>query len=274
MMPVSVVILTKNSERTIQQCLEAVKDLSDDIVIWDSLSQDNTLKIASSYTKNIWLFDDHSWKLLGKYGKTKMRQSSGERVITDGAGLKNLAVSKAKHDWIFSLDSDEIVTPQLSASIREAITNKNINGYYIKRKDYTFLNTYICTIPILRLYRKSKGKFRHRVHETVSVEGETPTLKGHMNHFSVANVADYINRLNFHTNIEAVRMAENNTYNLFKLLFQLATRPVFEFGFWYFYRGLWRRGLGGLFYSLTSSFYQVVKYLKFVEKVTFSRTTR
>lgn len=263
----SVVILTKNSERTIQQCLEAIKGLSNDIIIWDSLSNDNTVKIASKYTKRIFHFDDKNWKILGE-GTNKKYPSDGKRVINDGAALKNLAASKAKHDWVFSLDSDEIVNPELYQEIKRAITQDKINGFYVNRKDYTFLNTYICTIRLLRLFRKSKGKFYHRVHERPIVEGETRTLKGHMEHYSIASVSDYIDRLNFHTNIEAVRMAEGNpTIKIRKLVFMLATRPAFEFCFWYFYRGLWKRGIGGLFYSLTSAFYQIIKYLKYYEKI-------
>ncbi|MAF35073.1 hypothetical protein CMO91_04475 [Candidatus Woesearchaeota archaeon] len=246
-MPVSIVILTKNSERTIKKCLEAVKGLSDDVIVWDSQSKDGTVKIAKKYTKKVFIFDDKN------------------RTVT-GAKLKNLAVAKAKHDWVFSLDSDEYVDKTLYDAIGKAIEQEQFVGFNVRRKDYTFLKTYVHTIPILRLYRKSKGEFRHSVHEKVYADGPVGTLAGTLYHDSIADAEDYINRFNHHTNIEGRRMADSVPLNMPRLIGQVAVRPWIEFGYWYVFRGLWRRGFGGLFYSLCSGFYQVVKYLKYYER--------
>ncbi len=244
----SIVILTKNVEHIIGRCLEAVKGLSDDIVILDGDSTDKTKEICKRYGTRYYNLPDPDNKI-------------------SGAELKNIAISKAKHDWIFSLDADEIVSPELKKEIADILKKgTKYNGFYIKRRDYAFLNVYMTTTPILRLYRNSKGVFKHSIHEKVYINGETSTLNGFMEHYSYKDVSDYFARFNKYTTLEARKMyAENKNISNGKLIFNSLARPPVEFIIWYFGKGLWMRGFVGFQCACCSAFYQLVKNLKYYE---------
>lgn len=245
---ISILILTKNSERMIGRCLEAVKDLSDDIVVLDSMSTDQTTKICKKYTNRVYSLDDKGGTITG-------------------GNLRNLVIAKAKHEWIFILDSDEIVSPELKKEIKEVLENgTEYNGFYVKRKDYVFLNTPITITKILRIYKKSKGKFKHIIHESVDVEGKTATFNGILYHYSFVDVSDYFTRFNRYTGIEAKTLYKQNpNIGNFKIILNASLRVPFEFLIWYFGKGLWKAGMVGFFCSCSSGFYQLIKYMKYYE---------
>src|SRR5512139_2848429 len=94
MAKISVCIISFNEEKKIEECLQSVQGVADEIIVVDSLSTDKTIEIVSRYTDKIF----HQ-KFLGHVEQ------------------KNLAVSKASHDWILSLDCDERLSPDLRDSI-------------------------------------------------------------------------------------------------------------------------------------------------------------
>lgn len=85
MLPISVCIIAKNEEQHIEECLKRLKPYHCEIVLADTGSTDNTLKIAAKYADKICHFD---W-------------------INDFSAAKNYAVSQASNDWILSIDCDE-----------------------------------------------------------------------------------------------------------------------------------------------------------------------
>ncbi len=102
MAKLSVVIITKNEEDNIEQCLESVK-WADEIIVVDSFSTDKTVEIAKRYTKKIFLNDNSKCINLNK----------------------NLGIEKATNEWILVLDADEIVPPGLRAEIKEILRKNN-----------------------------------------------------------------------------------------------------------------------------------------------------
>src|SRR4051794_21957646 len=88
-LPISVIILTFNESRNIRDCLESVQDLSDDVIIVDSGSTDNTLSITSSYNCKIYFhpFENYS----------KQRNWAFSNV-------------ECKHEWILNVDADHRLT--------------------------------------------------------------------------------------------------------------------------------------------------------------------
>ncbi len=244
----SIVILTKNVEHIIGRCLEAVKGLSVDIVILDGDSTDKTKQICRKYTSRFYNLPDPNNKI-------------------SGAELKNIAIAKAKHDWIFSLDADEIVSPDLYKEIKNIIENgTKYNGFYIRRLDYVFMETPITITNILRLYRRSKGSFKHSIHEKVYIKGETATLNGLLHHYSFKDVSDYFARYNKYTTLEARNLYKQNPHaSDISILFNAFARVPFEFLLWYFGKGLWKHGYVGLYCASCSGFYQFMKYMKFYE---------
>ena len=94
----SVVIITKNEEKNIKACLESVK-WADEIIVVDAESDDRTVEIAKQYTDKVFV---KPWSGFGPQ--------------------KNWGISKAQHEWIFILDADERVTPELKEEILVTIS--------------------------------------------------------------------------------------------------------------------------------------------------------
>jgi len=94
--PISVVIITFNEERNIKRCIESVLKISDDIVVWDSFSTDQTRDICEKLPVR---FFQATWE--------------GYSIS------KNKATAQAKYDWVLSLDADEALSDKLINSIVE-----------------------------------------------------------------------------------------------------------------------------------------------------------
>jgi glycosyltransferase involved in cell wall biosynthesis len=164
----SVTIITKNEADRITRCLESVKDLADEIIVFDSGSTDSTLDIVRQYTDKVWETD---WP---GYGKQKQR-----------------ALDQATGDWVLAIDADEALDETLQASVRELLRNNrgNIVGVkmpwavtiYGKRLDYGRSGR----APLRMVWRKGARFTDAEVHETlVHQPGETVTLKGRLLHFT------------------------------------------------------------------------------------------
>jgi len=162
-LPVSVIILTYNEEKNIEDCLKSVYGWAEEIFIVDSYSTDKTLEIASKYTDKIYQhpFED--------YGKQR------------NWAQKSLPVS---NEWIFHIDADERVTPELANEIRGTLENASdtINGFLIKKR-MIFMGRWIkhgghYPVYHLRLFRKDKGYCENRRYDQHFIcEGKVIKLK-------------------------------------------------------------------------------------------------
>jgi glycosyltransferase involved in cell wall biosynthesis len=181
----SVVIITHNEERNIQDALESVT-WADEIIVVDSFSTDGTAEICRQYTDKVF-----SVKWSGF------------------AEQKNKGLSMAAHQWVFVLDADERITGELRKEILDVVQDKSsLDGYYIPRKNY-FAGKWIkhggwWPDYTLRLFRREKGLFGIReVHEAVTINGTTGYLKSPMEHYSYKNSADYLKRMKLYSFLAA-----------------------------------------------------------------------
>lgn len=108
-MKLSVVLATRNEEENIKRCLSSVKAIANEIVIVDEYSTDKTVRIAKEFGAKVYLEHHHD-----------------NFHIT-----KQIALEKAKGDWILQLDADEVVTQQLAKEIMGVI---NMTNYDIKKR--------------------------------------------------------------------------------------------------------------------------------------------
>jgi glycosyltransferase involved in cell wall biosynthesis len=164
-LPISVIILTYNEEKNIEECLKSVYGWVEEIFIVDSYSTDKTLEIARKYTDKIYLHPFENY--------------SKQRNWT----LKNLPI---KTEWILNLDSDHRVTFELSNELKDIfskhISNK-INGFMISRRTI-FMGKWIKYgghYPVYHnvLFRKGKGFCENRLYEQhFVVDGTSLKLKG------------------------------------------------------------------------------------------------
>ncbi|RJR23666.1 glycosyltransferase family 2 protein [Candidatus Microgenomates bacterium] len=163
----SVIILTKNEEDIIGDCLESVK-WAPEVVVVDHYSTDQTLKIVKEHGINkIYVADEKS--------------SFSER--------RDLGAQKAQGEWLLYVDADERVTPVLRKEVEEVIKDSNFSAYAIPRRNVRLTKElhFGGWWPdyVLRLMRKDKLKtWKGDLHEQPEIEGETGYLKEALVHFS------------------------------------------------------------------------------------------
>lgn len=151
----SVVIITKNEEKNIKECLESVKDIANEIIIIDSYSNDNTVNIASKYTQKIFF----------------------KKFNNDFAEQRNHALNKCKSSWVLSIDGDEILSQPLKKIIPKLINNSKFKGYLIPRRNYINKNKWLkygLFYPDyqLRLFNKKNVIYVNRLHEFPNIESK------------------------------------------------------------------------------------------------------
>jgi (heptosyl)LPS beta-1,4-glucosyltransferase len=184
---ISASIIVFNERANIRELCETL-DWADEIVIVDSGSVDGTAEIAREYTPNVF---DHPFR-----------------------GYKDkheFADSKTRGDWIFWIDADERVTPELRASI-EALRKRDDrdlpDGFKISRKTW-FAGRWIRHsgwFPDyqMRLYRKSESFWDGVApHETARVKGRTERLDGVLEHYTKRDLSEYHRTIDSYTSLAA-----------------------------------------------------------------------
>jgi glycosyltransferase involved in cell wall biosynthesis len=278
----SVVLITYNEEANLGRTLESVKALvsetQGEIVVVDSGSTDRTMEIAKSFGARVFV---EPWK--------------------GYAAQKNSAIEKATGDWILSLDADEEVSPDLiplltnpeglSESARagpagsrvgdsldtveavmayeeaeKELRGSTVKGYWIARKNH-FLGRWIkhggfWPDPKLRLFRRGCGRVEDRsVHETVTVTGQTATLKhGAIVHHSYPTLSDYIDHMNRYSSLGGEMVAAQGRTGF--SVINIAIRPWLTFFYNYFLRLGFLDGREGLLLHLYHAVYVSWKYAK------------
>ena len=248
-MQITVVIITKNEAQIIGNTLKSLQDLTDDIVIVDSGSTDETINICKKFNCNIIAVD---WK---GYGETK--------------NIGNLA---AKYDWILSLDADEAIDQGLLDSIKKLITPENSNIYKINRKNF-FCNKFIqygewTGDKPIRLFNRNIASWNNApVHESLDFTKSVNaiSLKGNLLHYTTNNVEEFIEKTLKYAKLNAVKYFEQGKKSGFIKIF---LSPVFSFIKNYFFRLGFLDGWYGFLIAKTSAWYTFLKYsyLKELEK--------
>jgi len=185
--PISVVIITKNEEPVIERCLQSVQ-WADEIVVVDNGSTDQTPQICRQY---------------------------GCKVVESewlGFGLtKQLAVNSATHNWIFSIDSDEVMSEELKDRILKILTEPDQKGYRIKRISY-YLGKRIkhCGWDRdyqLRLFNRNFGNFNDRiVHESVHIASDVGKIEEPLFHYTYPTIRSHIAKMNRYSELGAEQL--------------------------------------------------------------------
>lgn len=186
----SVIILTKNEEKNIRECLETVR-WADEIIIVDDLSTDRTIEICREYT--------------GKIYPKKL----------DGFGAqKQFALEQAKGEWVLSVDADERIPRELVEEIRQTLAGTPAHDAYgIWRKSF-YLGRWVRHCgwynPVVRLFRKDKTRFdMKKVHEVVIVSGSTGYLKNSLIHYSYHSIAQHLDKIRLYTFYDAQQLYDD-----------------------------------------------------------------
>jgi len=243
----SVLVITKNEEANIRECLKSVK-WADEIIVVDGGSTDKTVAIAKLFTGKVF---SRPWEGFGR--------------------AKNHALSRCSGKWIFWIDADERVTPELAAEIQKAVSvdDMSVQGYSVPRKAF-FLGKWIRHCGwypgrVVRLFRKDSGSFTtHTVHERLALKGKEGMLQADLLHFTDPSLFHYFEKFNRYTSLAADELAgEGRSPGAGHLL----GRPLWTFLRMYFIRGGFLDGIHGFILCANSAFYVFTKYAKSWERI-------
>jgi len=240
---VSLIVITRNEEELIGQCLNSAAPFCDEAIVVDSFSTDRTVEIARGLGARVF-----------------------QRTFEGFIAQKQFALEQARGEWVFSLDADEQATWELGQEIRGVLAvNSASAGYRVRRVLYHLGRYYTRGLYPdwhLRLFRREGARFGgHEPHASVEIEGAVAKLNSAILHFSYRDVADHvatINRLSTQAAVDgdagaltAVRMVAN---------------PAWRFVNFYFLRGGFREGGRGLYAAMSAAFYVFLKYAKLYER--------
>ncbi len=243
--PLSVVIITKNEERNMHDCLKSVVDWADEIVIVDDESTDKTVEISKSYGAKIY--------------HRKM----------DNEGIhRNWAYAQAKNEWVLSLDADEMVSAELAAEIVATIPKTDFNAFDMPMRNYIgkYWVQHSGWYPAgkLRMFQKSRFKYEEvGVHPRVFLDGKTGHLTKDLVHKGYPDFEHFLQSLNRQTTLEAQKWIQTGRH---MPLSTAVWRTVDRFFRSYIGKQGYRDGFVGFMIAYYASLYQVISYAKYWER--------
>lgn len=240
-MQLSVVIITLNEERNIARCLASVKEVADEVVVVDSGSTDDTVRIAKEHGA---LVTHRAW--------------------TNYSAQKNFANDLATGRYILSLDADEALSDQLRHSVLEA-KQGGLRGAYSMARLTNYCGTWVRHggwYPDIKVRLFPKGKARwtgEHVHETLELAPELATtlLAGDLLHYSFYSVEQHERQAEHFAGLAAKALhARNKRSSRLRILFS----PVSRFIQGYFLRGGFLDGKAGFTIARISARAKRMKY--------------
>jgi glycosyltransferase involved in cell wall biosynthesis len=245
MQKISVVIVCKNEEEHIGNCIESLRDLTDDVVVLDNGSTDRTREIIAG--KRVKLIVDE-WR---GYGKTK-----------------NRAALHTKYDWILSLDADEEIDDDLRGNLKELAPDENA-VYKFRFKN--FLGKKHLRYgewgndAHIRLFNKHKVSWdEEAVHEKLLLPAGTIVKKitGAILHYTVKDLTDYSAKMLRYGLLNAEKYAAAGKRSSALKVF---LAPRLAFARYYFFKLGFLDGRAGLTCAYMTSYYSFIKYARLLE---------
>lgn len=274
--PISILIPAKNERDNIRLCVESAR-FADEIVVVDSGSTDGTQGIASSLGAQVVEF---KWN--GSYPKKK-----------------NWALSSLpwRNEWVFILDADERITPELADELRRTIAGPSADGYYVNRR-FWFLDGWLRHCGYypswnLRFFRHGLGRYEqlaglgdsvsgdNEVHEHVILNGTAGRLLGEMEHYAFPTINVWVEKHNRYSNWEArlllsergldaagkavIHPALARKRKVKNLMTRIPFRPALRFIYHYVIRAGFLDGRRGYIFCRLMGFYEFLSVAKAYE---------
>lgn len=247
-MKISVAIITYNEERNIARCLASVKPVADEIIVVDSMSKDNTKAFCM----------EHGVRFV-------------EHAFEGHIQQKNYAASQATHEYVLSLDADEVLSAELQQSILELKQKDSLPDAFSMNRLTNYCGRWIrhsgwYPDRKLRLWRKEKGKWGGiNPHDTVVLNPEVTRshLKGNLLHYSYYSIHQHIEKMNLFTDI-AAKEAFRRKDSMIPVV-HLFLYPALRFMNTYFLKAGFLDGYQGLVLSILDGHYRFMKYAKLRE---------
>jgi glycosyltransferase involved in cell wall biosynthesis len=250
----SAIVITRNEAHNLHDCLQSMRGLVDEIIVVDSQSTDATVAIAQQHGAKV-----------------------AQPVDWPGFGpQKNRALDMATCEWVFSIDADERVTPDLAAEIKQVLqTGQPAVAFKLPRLS-SYCGKFIHHAGwqpdhVLRLFRRGTAKFSDDlVHERVVTDLSVVALKNYLLHYSYLNFSQVLSKVDAYSTASA------------KQAFARGKRSSFSgalgHGAWAFFRTyVIRRGFmdgaHGLALSISNAETSYYKYLKLWQMQNAGETT-
>ncbi len=236
-MRLSAVVLAKNEEKNIQRALNSLSFCSETIVV-DDFSADKTVNLSEKAGARIFK----------------------RRLKGDFSSQRNFGLRKSRGDWVLFLDADEVVSPELAVEINKVINRKSEKGaYYIKRRDYWWGRelkhgevSKVRNKGLVRLVRRSSGKWVSPVHESFQTLFQEGFLGEYIDHFPHQSVTDFLREINNYTTLRAKELhRQGEKVSPLEIIFF----PFGKFLSTYFLKLGFLDGAAGFTYCLLMSFH-------------------
>lgn len=262
---ISVLVLTKNEEKDLPGCLASVS-WSDDIHVYDSLSDDATIAIAR------------------RHGASVIQRPFDNWAAHQNWGLANI---RFRHPWVFYIDADERATPELHEAMIAAVRAPGDKvAFRIQRRDF-FMGRWLRHVQAspfyLRLFRPERMRYERLVNPVSIPDGPVGTASGYLDHFPFSKgTSHWLARHNSYSSLEAQQIMENRIRNggfslrkafaagdfherrfhQKELFYRLPLRPLLKFLVLYGLKRGFLDGRGGLTYATLQSIYEYMIVLK------------
>jgi glycosyltransferase involved in cell wall biosynthesis len=239
----SAIVITRNEAHNLHDCLQSMQGLVDEIIVVDSQSTDDTVLIAQQHGAKV-----------------------AQPADWPGFGLqKNRALNLATCDWVFSIDADERVTPELAAEIKCVLQGRDVNVAYKLPRLSSYCGKFIHHSGwqpdyVLRLFKRGTAKFSDDlVHERVVTEQQVLALHNHLLHYSYLDFSQVLSKVDAYSSASAKQAYARGKRS--------SVLGALGHGTWAFFRTyVLRRGFldgaHGLALSISNAETSYYKYLK------------
>ena len=241
-MSLSAIVLTKNVEKHIESCLKSLDPVCEEMVILDSHSQDATPRLCARYPKV--RFYPYTW--------------------TDFASARNKAMSKCKHPFVLSIDADEYLSVELQREIQ--VLDLTQERAYILRRANNYCGQWLFYGGVypekrLRLFPKAAVHWEGIVHEVPRLIKKVPLkeLEATLYHNNIYNLEEHWDKIHRYSDLGAQQIIRKQKRFLFLRAF---LHPVWSFVRGYILKRGFLDGMAGLVFSVLSSVYVFLKYIK------------
>jgi len=236
----AVVVLARDEEENIQDCLYSVAWANQLCVLVDPRSTDHTVELALQAGAEV-----------------------QQRPFVNFADQRNAALKIFEADWIFFVDADERGTPGLEAEVRRVIREESAVGWWVPRRNYIWGHwiRHAGWDPDyqLRLLKRGFAQYdpAREVHEVVILDGPDGYLQNPLIHYNYATLRQFLYRQDFYADYEAsVLVKQGRRPRLHSLLLQ----PLREFRRRYLTLQGYKDGGHGLLLSILMAYYTFVAY--------------
>lgn len=242
----SVVILTKNEENNIEECIRSVKGWAEEIIVVDDLSTDATVRLAGELADKVLI----------------------KKMDVEGTH-RNWAYAQAKNSWVLSLDADEKVSPELKDEISGVLGDTDCVSFSIPLKNYIG-DTWVrhggwYPAAKVRLFRKEKFRYEDVVvHPRVTIEGRCGHLKSDIIHKGYPDFEHFLASLNRQTTLEAQKWVTTNRRMSGG---RITWRAIDRFFRRFIGKGGWKDGFMGFMIAFFDTLYQIVSFAKYRQMI-------